>query len=308
MIAVSIILAGAALIAVPGVVDQPRFLRGREWARAVALSLAVGSGALVVGLVLFALPTQLAALHAMGLTGICDGIRVPLSPGGPGLGWTALLAAVLVAIRAGRGGRRALLRARSARVEPWLGRHENHGDFDLVVLPTDALVAMSVPSAPPQVVISEGLVECLAPEQLDVVIEHEATHHRYGHWRYSVLAALVESGLRPLPLVGRSTEALRSSLERWADEGATGTSITRQAHIRRALASVGAPRRSPDAARRARLRDRIERVASPAGPAPGVRALAVVPALILGPAALLTVTAWSLFAHHMASLVGSCPH
>jgi Zn-dependent protease with chaperone function len=308
MIAVSIFLAGAVLLVVPGLLDQPRCLPGREWARAVAPSLAGGLVAVVVGLLLFALPTLLAALHSAGVTGICEGVPVPLAPGGPVLGWAALAAAVLVTIRAVRGGRSALRAARSAAVEPWLGRHEHHGEFDLVVIPTDALLAMSVPSTPPQVVISAGLVECLDPDQLDVVIQHEATHHRCGHWRYSLVAAVVESGLRPVPFVDRSARTLRASLERWADEGVAGTSAARRTHISRALAAVGGAHRWPGTRWQAQIGARRERLARPSGTTSAVSASAVAPALLLAPTALLTLAAWNIFAHHMAAVAGSCPH
>lgn len=296
MIAVSIILAGVVLLVVPGIFDQPRFLPGREWARAVAPSLACGLIAVVSGLVLFALPTLLAVLHSVGLADLCARVPVPFSPGGPLTGWVALVVAVLVSTRAVRGGHRALRDARSAAVEPWLGRHERRGDFDLVVLPTDELLAMSVPSRPPQVVISTGLVERLEPGQLDVVIRHEATHHRCGHWRYSLVAAMVESGLGPVPLVDRSARTLRASLEQWADEGAAGASTLRRTHVGRALAAVGANHR------------RRERLAHPSGTTSGVPASAVAPALLLAPTALMAVAAWNLFAHHMAALASSCPH
>ena len=56
------------------------------------------------------------------------------------VGWSAVVVLGLVAGRAAVVVTRARRSVRDAGVEPWLGRHENRGDFDLVVLPTDRLL------------------------------------------------------------------------------------------------------------------------------------------------------------------------
>jgi Zn-dependent protease with chaperone function len=309
MIAALLVLLGCALLTLPGLFRSPPRLPAAEWARIAAISLLLGFAAFEVGLVFLALPTVLRALQATGFAASCEKVLTPLAPGGDVIGWGSGVVALIVALRAWRAVRRARRNTGAVEAEPWFGRHEHRGDFELVVLPTHELLAVSVPAALPQVLISDGLVERLDDEQLEAVIRHEASHHRFRHWRFSLLAAAVERGFWSLPLVVRSTDALRSALEGWADEAAAGDSSSGRAVVRDALVAVGGPidERAESTSSRT-LRDRARRLEH----GPPARRLALRFA-VHAPVVLLAVTTVALFvgwiagAHHATALTGHCP-
>ena len=296
MIAALLVLVGLLLLVVPGFIGIPNRGSGREWAQLSFASLLLGFATFEIGLTLVALPTVLLTLHAAGFAAICEHVLTPLSPGGDVIGWTAALVAGSVAARAWYAGKRGHQQACAAEVEPWLGRHENRGDFDLVVLPTTRLLAMSVPSEQPQVLISDGLVDRLDPDQVEAVIRHEATHHRCRHWRYSLIAASIERSLRPIPGMRKSTEVLRTALESWADEAAAGGSVAGRALVRRAITALAGP---------IDRRRRLDR--SPARATVGLRFATYAPLLILAVVSLALFTGWVVGAHHAAALGGYCP-
>jgi Zn-dependent protease with chaperone function len=309
MIAALLVLLGVVLVVLPGLFRSPLRLPAAEWARIAAVSLLLGFAAVEFGLVLLALPTVLRALHAAGFAAICENVLTPLAPGGDLIGWSAGAVALVVAVRARRAASRARRNTEAVEAEPWLGRHEHRGDFELVVLPTRELLAVSVPAPLPQVLISDGLVERLDGEQLEAVIRHEASHHRFRHWRFSLLAAAVEHGLWPLPLVARATNALRCALEGWADEAAAGDSASGRAVVRDALVAVGGPidERARSMPKRV-LRDRAHRLDH--GPSPRASALRFVvhaPVLVLGVTTVVLLAGWVAGAHHAMALTGYCP-
>jgi len=310
MIAALLVLTGAALVALPGLVGTPLRVPAAEWARVAAASLFAGFATIETGLLLLALPTVLRALHAAGVASICEHVLTPLAPGGAVLGWTCALVATVIGVRAWRSGRRAFRTACAVEAEPWLGRHEDRGDFELVVLPTDALLAVSVPAPQPQVLISDGLVERLDADQLEAVICHEATHHRCGHWRYLLLATAVERGLRPLPLVARSTQSLRNALEVWADDTAAGKSASGRALVCSAIVAVAGPvedTTAPKGPRRA-LRDRTRRLErGPATRGLPWRLAVHAPTLVLAFITVVLLATWAVGTQHAAALTHLCP-
>jgi Peptidase family M48 len=310
MIALLLTLFGLGLVVLPGISDQPHRLPPAEWARVAGLAVLVGFAAFEIGLILLALPTVLRALHAAGIAEICEHVLRPLSPGGDLTGWTAIVLALVVGTRALRTAQRAMKSTVEVEAEPWLGRHEDRGDFELVVLPTNQLLAVSAPAGHPQVLISDGLVERLDTDQLEAVIRHEATHLRCGHWRFSLLATVVERSLSPLPLVGRSTRALRNALERWADEAAAGRSAAERAVVRDAIVAVAGPldERMPDPASEAAIRDRTRRLERRPASAALVARLAVhAPVLVLALTSVSLLIGWAVGAHHAVALHGFCP-
>jgi Zn-dependent protease with chaperone function len=238
MIALFLTLLGLVLVVLPGLSGQPQRLPAAEWALVAGVALLLGFATFETGLMLLGLPTLLRVLHAAGFAEICEQVLRPLSPGGDLAGWTAIVLALVVGARAWRTTKRAIKSAVAVEAEPWLGRHEDRGDFELVVLPTDQLLAVSAPAGRPQVLISDGLVERLDAQQLEAVIRHEATHLRCGHWRFTLLATVVERALSPLTLVERSTRALRNALEAWADETAAGESTAERAVVPDAIVAV----------------------------------------------------------------------
>ncbi|GAA0670028.1 M56 family metallopeptidase [Streptomyces thermocarboxydovorans] len=117
------------------------------------------------------------------------------------------------------------------------------GDTDLVVVDDDAPLAFALPGTPGRIVVSRGMLRCLADGEREALLAHERAHLRSRHhlfqsvWR---LSAALNPLLRPLAVAGGFV------LERWADEDAAESvgdrKIVAHAVGRAALASAGAPR------------------------------------------------------------------
>lgn len=293
----ALLLLGAALLALPGVYQTPpRRLPLNEWVPVAAAALMTGFLALEISLVFVALPTVSHALGVAGVIDTCHDVLAPIPRDPSVVGWLALALAATLALRFAVGIAHAAVAARAAYVEPWLGRHAEHGEFDLVVVPTDGFLAFGVPGSAPQIVVSEGLVEHLPPELLDAVVRHEVAHHRLGHMRYLRLLAGLERALGGLPVVARSTRIVRDGLEVWADgEAGEGSPA-----LRRALAETAV-----DTGRL--VADRIERLRQAAPPRPTfVRAAAYAPAGLLAVTSAFLVVAWMTGAQHALALGLPC--
>lgn len=222
---------GLSLLALPRLAHPlGRRLHPAEWARLCLV--AVVGGALVVETAAFLLAATL-----------CERLLRDQVPGGAATVWAAAGVAVALPALGGMGWARARSTTRRARIEGWLGRHHDHDDRRLVVLPTARLIAISVPGRrpllPDQIVVSEGLVDTLAPGELDAILGHEVAHLRHRHHLYLSAAAAVDQALGWFPLARRSTATLRVALERWADEEAAATAGDRGV-VRDALLSVTA--------------------------------------------------------------------
>jgi beta-lactamase regulating signal transducer with metallopeptidase domain len=263
-----------------------------------------------LGLVLIAAPTVLRAAGVESVADACHRVLGPVLPGGAVTGW--LTASVSVALMgAARASRARSRRAqRDARIEPWLGEHQQLADATVVVLPTDTVVAYATTGAPPQVVLSRGLAAALSTDELDAVVAHELAHLRNRHHRDLVLATAIDATLGWVPGVRASTGALRLSIERWADEEVAEHPGAREC-IRRALLKTTETLLGPVPAFTAAftLVARLDALAVPL-PTPDLRQRA----LVFGPLAGLTVLAassvlaWSFYTHHsVLGLVGFCP-
>jgi Peptidase family M48 len=289
-----------------------RRLPPAEWAKLCAGSLLVGSVALEAGLVVVGGPAALRLVGMGAVADLCEHLLGALAPGGTPLGVAAAMTALLLAASAGRALGRARHSRRVLRVEPEIGRHRDLFGHDLVVLPSQELVAFSVRGRPPQVVVSQRLVDLLADDELAAVLRHELTHVHHRHDRYLLLASVVEQCLGLLPLVRRSTGALRCVLERWADEEAAGGARRGRESVRAALVRVIEATAVPDVAAFMSLGTVVERLqALQAAPASGsglLRRFAVyLPVLVL---VLLAVAALEGTVEHVAVLpmfAGLCP-
>ena len=237
MIAALVALSGLAVLALPGLLPL-RPTTGQDRARALVGSTLVGLVAFEIGLVLLALPTALDGLVALGLATVEDCPLLPPALGGPLVGAFAGLVAIVIAARCVYVIRRAHQQTRSMRAEPWLGSHAGHDGFDLVVLPTDSVLALSVPGRPPQVLVSQGLLDRLEPDEVAAVLRHEAAHVRGRHWRFTLTALLAEQVLSPSPIARPSARALRDALELWADETAVVDASGERDSLHGALLSV----------------------------------------------------------------------
>lgn len=233
--------AGAVALLVLPALAWPvgRKLQPREWARVVTTCLVTGAVALELALLLLATPTVLRAVGVRELAAACARTVGNLAPGGPFVGWLAATVAIAVPVLVLRRTARVVHTRRGLRIEATLGTHERLPSYELVVLPTDRPMAMTVPGDPAQIVVSRGLVDALPDAALQAVLRHEETHAECRHDRYMLTALAVDAGLGRIPLVRRSTSVLRLSLERWADEQAATAVDAGRSDVHDALVRVG---------------------------------------------------------------------
>ena len=233
-----LLLSAVGALLLP-VIARPlgRRLPPAEWARLCVVLLAVGAAAVEVALLVIGLTSilDLAGVHAF--VDLCERMLGTALPGGAFSGLAAGVVAALLATMATRQVLRARRTRRAVRVEPTLGQHQAGDGHDLVVLPSRRLFAYGIAGRPSQVVVSDGLVDTLAEEELAAVLRHEATHLRHHHERQLLVASVVEHTLGGVPLIRRSVAVLRCALERWADEEAA-TSDADRASVRSALLRV----------------------------------------------------------------------
>lgn len=307
-----LLVSGLGLLALPGLVRRVgRLVAPGEWARLCALALLAGAVVVEVATALYAAPTVLRAAGVPALASACERMLGPLVPGGAAAGWGAAVVALVLPILVGLGVVRARRTYRLVHVEPWLGEHHRFGDYDLVVIPSDELVAVSVYGAPPQVIVSSGLVASLSPAELEGVLRHEAAHLVHRHQRLLLLATALESGLGFIPLVRRSTGALRTAVERWADEEAAGATCERRHVLRAALLGMTGALGAPAVAAFSPVETVVERVLAleaPSMPATGLhRAALYLPGLLLGAAVLVALASWTADARMVWAMANTCP-
>lgn len=304
-----LLLVGFGLLIFPGLVGRraSRF-PAAEWARVATLALGLGALSVYAGLVMTSLPPALHMLELEGLFGICDPVVHSLMIGGPLVGWTTAVLAVLLTAAGTQALRRSRRAAKLARIEPWLGDHSDEGTYELVIVPTPALIAVGVPGPLPQVVVSQGLVDELDSPSLRAVVGHEVAHLHLRHRRFLVLVAVVERMLGILPLVRRSAMATRQSLEVWADDFAIRSACATEGSLHSALLTVASTDGQPaDGSSLAAVTTRARRLINPSPCLSAVtRGLTYLPAggLLFG-AAVLAV-GWTLSSHEMLNLGGYC--
>jgi hypothetical protein len=239
MMAASLLLSALGLLAVPGLLRPlARRLPPAEWATLCALLLVTGTVAVEVLAVLVAAPTVMRAVGLGEIADLCQQALSQLIPGGGLVGWAALAVAVAVPVLAGREILRARRDRRIVRVGLGLGERLAHHGHPLLVVPSDRMVAFSMPGPAAQVVVSRRLAAELTDRELTAVLQHELAHLRNRHHQYLLLASVVEGSLGLLGPVRRSAAALRAALERWADEQAAQASADGRASVRSALLRV----------------------------------------------------------------------
>ncbi len=301
-----LVAIGVALLAFPALADRMSAASPpREWSRVVAATLVGGVIVTEVGLVLTALPTVLHVPAIAQMTGACPSI-VDRINAGPVLGWTSFVAALASLVAIAVTIRRCRRLAATAWVEPWLGDHLPRDGYELVVVPTARVLAMSVPGTRPQVVVSDAVVARLDQGRLDAVIEHEAAHLRLGHRRYLLIAAAVDRAFGWVPGARRSADSLRVAVEEWADDVAVGSSRSRRHHLRGALETLAEELdlRSGSHAADARLL----RLSPAWSQAPiGGRLIGYSPAASLFMAGVAVAGLWLGASHHLIALGGYCP-
>jgi Zn-dependent protease with chaperone function len=239
-----LLLSGLGLLGLPACARPlGRRLPPAEWARACAGLLAAGAIVVEASLAIQAAPTMLRIAGLEDIADLCEHV----APGGPPVGIAAATAAGVIALLASRAAL-GVRRHRMARVAQELGWQGRLGGHQLVVLPSEELVAFSTAGRPGQVVMSRGLITALSDDELAAVLRHEVAHVRHRHQRYLLLARVVERSLGLLPMVRRGVTALRCAVERWADEAAAGPRSSNRASVHAALLRVAELAAMPDIA------------------------------------------------------------
>ena len=311
----SVVLRSTRLLALvlPGLLGRwGRTLSPQEWARTARASVLIGGGAVGLGLLFVAAPVVFRSAGAHEVADVCHRMLGPSVPGGELSGLGAGAVGLVFAWRIGAGSLHIGRTQRTMRVEPWLGHHEPGDDLDLVVLPTDELLAYAVRGPQDQIVLSAGVYRTLDEDELAAVIAHERSHLRHGHARHLTIATVLDASLGFIPAVARSCRELRLVVERWADEDASTTGVGRAA-LRRALLKI--TKVDGDAAPllafsgNCDVGARLEALAEPP-PAPSVvarlGAAAPLPVLVGCISGFLVVG--SIISHHgFWGLVGLCP-
>lgn len=304
-----ILLSGVLLVVLPGLARRTgRLLAPREWSLLCAVALAGGALLIEIGVVLLASPPILLAIGAPALASACERLLGPLLPGGPLLGMVALPAAVAIPVLAALGLRSERRRCRQMRVEPWVGSHQTWQGIDVVVLPTEEVVALSLEGDRPQILVSKGMTATLTQDELAAVLRHERAHLRHRHHWFLALAVIIDRGL---PFLHRSTSALRTGLERWADEASVAGDASARAVLRGALLRASTARATPLLPAFSPLETVMERLdalqAPPRRPSRVRRGLAYSPGIAIAVLALAASGAWLDAAHVLVAMTAHCP-
>lgn len=208
-----LIAATLLLFSLPGMAHRAGVrLSPADWARVIGASFTSGFVLLEVSLVLCALPLL---AHVSNIQ-----MRGHFFPGGTVAGIVSLALAIALPAAALGSILRTLRRRRMLRAEPYVGRHRTSNGVDLVVLPTDRLVAQAVAGRPPQIQVSQGLLDTFDDDLVQIIVRHELSHLRHRHDRYLLLSTGVRVWLGWVPPIRRTIDLLGLSLEEWADDDA----------------------------------------------------------------------------------------
>jgi hypothetical protein len=255
-----------------------------------------------------ALPTALHTFDLDGLLSICDPFVHHLMIGGPLIGWAAAAIVIVVSVGCVHGLVRSRRAARITRAAAALGTKWRRGDYEFVVLPTVALVAVGVHRPRPQVVVSKGLIDELDEERINAVIGHELAHLHLRHGRYLVGVSTVECALGFLPMVRRSAQVVRDAVETWADDAAIEGAHASDLALHSALHTVARANRHPDDLQAiGTVATRARRLMAPAPCLSAtVRGLNYLPAGGLLSSAALLVVGWALTSQRLLGVGPSC--
>jgi Zn-dependent protease with chaperone function len=87
----------------------------------------------------------------------------------------------------------------------------------VVIVESDTPNAFTTPEITGRIIVTRGMLNALAPGEREALFAHEASHlrHRHAWWLFAAdLAAAINPALRAI------AQALRQTVERWADEDA----------------------------------------------------------------------------------------
>jgi hypothetical protein len=209
--------------------------------------------------------------------------------------WMALAALAALAVGVGRF---ALSRRRWHRaVAPWVGAAA------VEIVPGESTVAFAVPGRMGTIVVGQGLLDVLEPDEQQVVFAHERAHLGHAHHRYVRIGDLTAAAFPFLRPIARH---IRLATERWADEVAAvhvgDRRLVARALIKAALTE--APRTPVPSAATGHI---TERVAALLEERPtGARRSFSAPVSLL--AVLLPLAAASIQLHHLGVFVEQAAH
>lgn len=173
----------------------------------------------------------------------------------------------------------------------------------IMVVDSDTPMAYSVAGRGGQVVVSNGLLARLTPDERRVVFAHEAAHLRLGHHRLLWLADVAALN----PLLRPTRARLRFALERWADEDAVGVVGDRHLVARTitsaALVSADDSPRAALGIEGSGVVERVEALLNPADVTPPLAA-SIAAVAVMAAGATLTISAAPLLAHLITHLCG----
>jgi Zn-dependent protease with chaperone function len=299
----------AALLALPGVLPMPpRRLPVGEWSIVALLAIIVGAFGAIAALALAAVPALANVLGIASLADHCRTVLAPLTVEPTFVSWVAGALAVTLGVRTGCSIIQGLRRARSARIEPWLGEHRQRGSIEVVIVPTETLLAFGVPGRSPQVVLSSGLIDALDADQVEAVVAHEVAHLRLRHPLVIAILHGIDAGLGFLPFVALSVRRARAALELWADQQVEHSSTRCREALRTTLAGF-ADIACTSSGVAAETRERVVVLEGRGEPRPAVmRAAAYTPVGVLVLTVVLTAAGWFTDAHHAVALGDPCVH
>lgn len=307
-----VIVAAAVLLVAPGAMDRyGRRLAPAEWSRLCAIALASGLVLLQLSLLLIAGPVILRAVGAPVLAAACARIAGPLLPGGAAVGWTAAAAGTVLPAM----GLWAWLRLDRVREtlagDLWLGDRRRIADRDVVVLPVERPLALSLGGRNRSIVISDGLMGALSERELHAVVAHEAAHLEHHHQAVLSLAFIVQGTLGWLAPLRRSVAAQRLAVERWADECAAASAPDGRQAAASSLLRLGCGNPYPAVAAFSdveMITARVEALRAPPTPLRvRERVLTYLPGAGAGATALPAIVSWSGHAYMALVMAGRCP-
>lgn len=300
------VAAAVTLLVLPGLAGRVGArLAPREWAWLCSVAVTAGALTLEAALVLRATPGVLDALGVDTIAAACSRVVERLLVGGPAVTWAAAGAAVALVAAAVRGVADSRRVRRHLAADLWLGQTCRRAGHEVVVMPFDRAFAASFDAGRATIVLSRGLLDRLAAEEIDAVVRHEAAHLARRHQRHQTLVAAVAPILGRVPGVGRSLGVLQLALERGADEDAAAITPGGRDVLRRSLLRLLDQPAMPAAvsafAGARTIAARVDALAAPPPPA----GTAVHVALYLPGAVAAAIAAPGLYrsAEHLGSIV-----
>lgn len=269
---VALAVAASVLLLLPGVTDRlGRRLSPREWAWLCALALGAGGLLVETALALRAAPGVLRAAGIPSVAAACERLLGSLAGGSQVVTWVTAAATIMLPAAALLAtGRERRMRHRVA-ADLWLGEWRTVGGHAVLVLPTSRPMALSFEDTERVIVVSDGLLDLLGPEEAAAVVRHEASHLAHHHQRLLTVAGSIDPVLGRLPVIRRSVGALRLAVERWADEDAGGAAPGARDAVRTSLLRLaGLQPELAGAARFAEARTVAARLAALEAPPPAV--------------------------------------